>query len=58
MYDLYNRDAYQIAENTPRSRHYSTCRALGVGALITEVRPDRLCNCWVVRVAYTFTKED
>jgi len=48
------RDAYQIAENTPKNRHGDTCRSYGVGALVTDVATfptDRACTCWVVREA-------
>lgn len=48
------RDAYQIAENTPRGRHGDGCRSYGVGALVTDVATfpeDRVCTCWVVREA-------
>ena len=48
------RDAYQIAENTPRARHGDGCRSYGVGALVTDVATfpeNRVCTCWVVRAA-------
>jgi hypothetical protein len=48
------RDAYQIAENTPRSRHGDGCRSYGVGALVTDVETfpvNRVCSCLVVREA-------
>jgi hypothetical protein len=48
------RDAYQIAENTPKSRHGDGCRSYGMGALVTDVATfptDRVCTCWVVREA-------
>jgi hypothetical protein len=51
------RSAYQIAENTPRSRHSDGCRSYGVGAVVTDVArfpADRVCSCWVVREAQAF----
>ena len=54
------RDAYQIAENTPRSRHDTGCRSFGVGALVTDVDTfpeDRVCTCSVVRMAQSLIDE-
>ena len=45
------RDAYQIAENTPKERHSMNCKAMGVGALISKLYPARLCNCYILNMA-------
>jgi hypothetical protein len=52
----FDRDAYQIAENTPRSRHDEKCHAAGQGHLVThDAFPvDLLCSCWVVSAAQKF----
>lgn len=49
----FQRDAYQIAENTPRERHGDHCPSLGVGALVINMRfsDKNLCDCWVVSAA-------
>jgi len=53
---MFDQLAYQIAENTPRTRHDEKCRAVGRGHLVTSDRfpMDRLCSCWVVRAAQCF----
>lgn len=44
------RDAYQIAENTPSDRHSKECKALGVGALVSEISSDKLCSCIILEL--------
>lgn len=51
MFGKYSQDAYQIAENTVKHRHSDGCNAPGVGALATELPPERLCTCWAVSQA-------
>lgn len=40
--------AYQIAENTPASRHSYGCNSMGVGALVSASTFTRLCNCSIL----------
>ncbi len=50
----FSRDAFQMAENTPRSRHYGECQAYGVGAVITDVPAERHCSCQIVEKAQSY----
>jgi hypothetical protein len=47
----FTRDAYQVAENTPKERHYLDCPAIGRGAVIEDIVNENYCNCWVVSIA-------
>ncbi len=40
--------AYQIAENTQRSRHDSGCRSWGLGRVVRDLDPGSLCNCSIL----------
>lgn len=54
----FTRDAYQVAENTPKERHYLDCPAIGLGSLIENVTEDEYCNCWVVSTAQKILDDD
>lgn len=50
-------DAYQIAENTPKNRHSTDCKAFGVGAVVTQLSQANYCNCFIINHAKSLLNE-